>query len=383
MASAFIPNSFQNPNIYVDRCMAFLTNNELRVLVYMVRRIFGFQKREDRISLSQITDGLVTKQGVRLDYGAGLSRPAAIKAIAGLTHFRLVLELDENDPITNEGKLYGLELDEDCVDFAGLEKRKGITRRLEAERTKKGRDAVKAKKEATVEVNEIYPPERRKSDLPAPVNEIYPSRSMGFTHKVSGEIQGKNSSPARGKDDTPPAVAKWNSAATAPQQSSLLGDAEPIEAPTVPAPTKGNGKATKAKGNPNTQPILKAYYEALGYAPIFDKADAKAAKAIADAGYTPEQVTIAYDHMRKSDYWKDHDHISLMSVSKQIGGILKRLGKSGANGSKGKAQKGETFTDSNGRQYRRTESGLEVFHPSTGWGKTNNPTILQQLNSGD
>ena len=76
--SKIVPNSFQTPNLYVDRLMPLLTDIELRVLVYMTRRILGFNRREDQISLSQFTDGLIsTKNGEQLDYGAGVSKEAA------------------------------------------------------------------------------------------------------------------------------------------------------------------------------------------------------------------------------------------------------------------------------------------------------------------
>ena len=50
--STFVPNSFQTPNDYVDEIMPYLTGEEFKVLIYAVRRILGFQKRQDRTSLS-------------------------------------------------------------------------------------------------------------------------------------------------------------------------------------------------------------------------------------------------------------------------------------------------------------------------------------------
>ncbi len=77
MASEFIPNSFQTPNVYIDRFMHLLTAEEWKVLSYAVRRIFGFQKRSDRISLSQFMHGTrSTLNDVQLDYGTGLTKPS-------------------------------------------------------------------------------------------------------------------------------------------------------------------------------------------------------------------------------------------------------------------------------------------------------------------
>jgi len=61
--SNFIPNSFQTPNAYVDQFMYLLSGTEYKVLCYLVRRIFGFQKRQDRVSIPQITQGIRKRDG--------------------------------------------------------------------------------------------------------------------------------------------------------------------------------------------------------------------------------------------------------------------------------------------------------------------------------
>lgn len=213
MASQFIPNSFQHPNIYVDKYMSFLTNNELRVLIYMMRRIFGFHKRQDNISLSQITEGIVTMQGERLDYGAGLSRPAAVKAISGLTQYGLVVEVEDNDPATNNGKCYALELDESRVNFEGLFYRKGVFREVETERTQKGRDALEAKRP----VNPIDQQEKKsgKSHLPGLVNDIDRAQLIPLTHNRPVETQKETTSHVEKSNNDFPRAATIET----PQQS--------------------------------------------------------------------------------------------------------------------------------------------------------------------
>ena len=54
------PNTFQTPNEYVDKYLYLLTSDECKVLLYAVRRIFGFNKDQDRIAVSQFADGLVS-----------------------------------------------------------------------------------------------------------------------------------------------------------------------------------------------------------------------------------------------------------------------------------------------------------------------------------
>jgi hypothetical protein len=106
------------------------------------------------------------------------------------------------------------------------------------------------------------------------------------------------------------------------QQSSLL-PASPNENGSHQRTTKPRAKK---ESNPQTIPILDAYLSALGYEHIVSGEDRKAAKTLADAGYLPEQVTAAYKHLSQEDWWKEQDHISLMSLVKRIGGILKKLG---------------------------------------------------------
>jgi hypothetical protein len=52
--SKIIPNSFQTPNFYIDECMQYLTGNEVKCLVFIARKTFGWQKRSDRVAKLQI-----------------------------------------------------------------------------------------------------------------------------------------------------------------------------------------------------------------------------------------------------------------------------------------------------------------------------------------
>lgn len=56
-----------------------LSSSEQKVLDYILRRTWGFDKTSDEISLSQLEKGIRN-----LDNGTGLSRPTIIKAIRGL-----------------------------------------------------------------------------------------------------------------------------------------------------------------------------------------------------------------------------------------------------------------------------------------------------------
>ena len=61
-----------------------LTESELRDLLYIVRRTFGFKKSSDAISISQMVNGIKTRDGKILDSGTGMGRKAVITGIKGL-----------------------------------------------------------------------------------------------------------------------------------------------------------------------------------------------------------------------------------------------------------------------------------------------------------
>lgn len=86
-----IPNATQVPNEILDKYLPDLKGAELKVLLYLIRKTFGYNKREgDSISLSQITKGTKTKEGKQIDKGTGLSRKTAIEAIKFLEKAGLI-----------------------------------------------------------------------------------------------------------------------------------------------------------------------------------------------------------------------------------------------------------------------------------------------------
>jgi hypothetical protein len=80
------PRYTPTPDELFDELLApgVLTEAELRVLLYIVRRTFGWKKEADAISLRQLSEGIVRRDGTRLDYGAGVGRAAASRASKSL-----------------------------------------------------------------------------------------------------------------------------------------------------------------------------------------------------------------------------------------------------------------------------------------------------------
>src|SRR5512139_3133906 len=143
---SFIPNSYQTPNAYCDQLMYLLTPPEWKVLSYAVRRIFGFQKRQDNISLSQFVHGTTTASGEALDHGTGLGKSTVMACLANLMRYKLIVKLADNDPNKNEGDLYALQLDYDDVDYAGMIERANARAASDLQRTASARNIAEQKR---------------------------------------------------------------------------------------------------------------------------------------------------------------------------------------------------------------------------------------------
>jgi len=88
---------FQSPNYTIvpdelfDELLPTLSGSELKVLLYIIRRTFGFKKDADSISLSQMLNGITTKDGRVLDRGAGLSKGSLIESLSRLKEREVIL----------------------------------------------------------------------------------------------------------------------------------------------------------------------------------------------------------------------------------------------------------------------------------------------------
>ncbi|MDP9367523.1 MAG: replication protein [Chloroflexota bacterium] len=85
------PNFTQVPDELFDVLMPQLSDAELRVLLYIVRRTFGFKRDADAISLSQMVSGITTREGQVLDRGTGLSKATVARGLAGLREKGVIL----------------------------------------------------------------------------------------------------------------------------------------------------------------------------------------------------------------------------------------------------------------------------------------------------
>jgi hypothetical protein len=79
------------PDEIFDQLLVELTGAELKVLLYIVRRTFGFKRESDTISLSQMLNGIATRDGRVLDRGVGLSKKTLLDALRSLAARRIIL----------------------------------------------------------------------------------------------------------------------------------------------------------------------------------------------------------------------------------------------------------------------------------------------------
>lgn len=69
------------PDLFLDFQMQDLSEAEIKVMLYIFRRTYGWKKEQDAISYNQFLNGITTRDGRQLDRGAGISRSSLWKAL--------------------------------------------------------------------------------------------------------------------------------------------------------------------------------------------------------------------------------------------------------------------------------------------------------------
>jgi phage replication O-like protein O len=85
------PTTTPVPDEVFDVLMPQLSGAELKVLLYICRRTFGFKKESDNISLQQIATGITTRDGRVLDRGTGLCLTSITTAISSLEQKEIIV----------------------------------------------------------------------------------------------------------------------------------------------------------------------------------------------------------------------------------------------------------------------------------------------------
>ena len=93
------PTTTPTPDALFDYWLPRLAGAEMRVLLYAVRRTFGFGKESDTISLDQFLHGIRTRDGRVLDEGTGIrGRSTLTIALRKLTEKGLLIKEKRADP---------------------------------------------------------------------------------------------------------------------------------------------------------------------------------------------------------------------------------------------------------------------------------------------
>lgn len=113
MASSYlIPNSTQIPDLILDRWMGRLSGAEIKVVLYVARRTFGFRRDSDTISLAQMAKGIVTRDGRQLDCGTGLNKDTVAKTVQALIEKGILIRTRHTDERGGDApSTYSLNLD--------------------------------------------------------------------------------------------------------------------------------------------------------------------------------------------------------------------------------------------------------------------------------
>ena len=131
------------PNVYVDKIMALLTGEEYKVLTFAIRRIMGFHKEHDFISISQFTKGIRSKfdSDKVVSHGTGLCIETVRKSLANLVEFGLLIKVARNNPNTNMGKKWAVQEDPSKIRWDILEQRLEQKSMKNAKRMSKARSS--------------------------------------------------------------------------------------------------------------------------------------------------------------------------------------------------------------------------------------------------
>lgn len=129
------PNSTQVPNILIDFLFPNIPDAEMKCLLYICRRTFGFRRSSDRISYSQFINGIKTREGRVLDLGTGLSRQSVNIALRSLDFSGAI-------KVNKQGRtnLYAINLEMDVKSVVSkIDQSRKLTKKDQISRPKQGK----------------------------------------------------------------------------------------------------------------------------------------------------------------------------------------------------------------------------------------------------
>lgn len=103
------------PDVLLDYWLPELSGAEAKVVLYIARRTYGFQKTSDEISVSQMVEGIKKRDGMILDRGTGLGRASVIRAVRSLVDRGLLMKVRNYDKRRGDtANTYRLTIQQPC-----------------------------------------------------------------------------------------------------------------------------------------------------------------------------------------------------------------------------------------------------------------------------
>jgi hypothetical protein len=191
-----IPNTFQTPNVLIDRLMPLLKDDELRVAMFSIRHIYGWTdtlaRRAAQLSLTAF------EKGHRGSPGCGLTRSAIVPALQGLEQYGILHCVGED----RRGRFWALAESDADIDWEGLEQRRV---EIDARNQKKTAAATRARRTqqpsrtGTSDVPAVRPTYQRSGTTDVP-EQRYDARTTG---PVDVPAAGTTHEPHAGTTDVP------------------------------------------------------------------------------------------------------------------------------------------------------------------------------------
>lgn len=72
------------PDVVFDYLLADLGGSEFKLLCYIIRHTWGYEKTTDAIALSQFQKGIITKEGRQVDKGVGIAEKTILRCLKTL-----------------------------------------------------------------------------------------------------------------------------------------------------------------------------------------------------------------------------------------------------------------------------------------------------------
>ena len=225
------PNTTQCPDVYFDQVFPQLKEAELKALLYIVRRTFGFKKNRDPISFNQFLRGITTRDGRVLDLGCGIrDRTTLSRALKALeTMGVLVSDKGVDERGENVTTIYSLRFKETIERVVGISYHPGMNHPLPVVGNSYPQQTVEQQTVNSIRFESI-------ANLQKPSNS-----------KFSKERDAKSQKPRASQDRESTARASDKSAFTAVGQVLATRKVSPPVKDTPSRPKTGPGTAPGAE----------------------------------------------------------------------------------------------------------------------------------------